>query len=778
MKLTDRIFVKFFYKKIKIIIQRSYKKGYSQGKDKGYRKGHDDGVLKYHIRREIDTFSMSAIDNSIYGPENIGVTRELEQLMIEKVRVATKAGIISSPSPSQWEMIFSDHPATCVVAGAGSGKSTTLILRVVFMHFYLKIPLNKITVISFTKKSCEELSEKLNKVFTFWDEGYDKESVNSLVSTFHSLIYRFSLNSMPGISVFDFLGEHKNENESALEISLGKKNNEQIDILKSVYTELYNNNKEFKICIDKLVDFSITSSSSSDEKEQRSWLINYAAERDLALTKKINDLWSKDGKWPIEGIVPGPIKCFHVNGNIFYANGYVEHNEMPVFLSGNIGSKKLFDGNDSFDPHETDPKKKVLLSTAISIKNKIVAGYNNRISIFINSNDKLNSVNNFLRTFKTGESPSNFSIKLHGELNSTNILELLYDQGSFIESLGKEVVTTISNITLFREKGIEYYFAKALALFWPLFEETIHKNNIMTFNRMFIMFSDELVLQQRRDLFKNKYVRFENLLVDEFQDISPQIANWLRAIHKENAILSRRPTIMAIGDDWQSIYSWRGSSPDIFMNFSDFFPVHKSLGKHKTVFMMENYRSDAAILNDAEKMMALVKGKIIKESISCRKPDGDEHGVYCYVYDDKKDDNSWKNKAIQLIYEQLNMVKNQKHKDKTHIIVLSRTNNTLKEIRDFYIERYGSIKGINFLTIHKAKGLQGEVCVIFDDSKAHIGHILRNEVYKQIPYFKYSYDQAMIDESYRLAYVAITRGIKRVFWFAPKGSDGAFSHFR
>ncbi|EHK3794557.1 ATP-dependent helicase, partial [Escherichia coli] len=475
---------------------------------------------------------------------------------------------------------------------------------------------------------------------------------------------------MPGISVFDFLGEHKNENESVLEISLGKKNNEQIDILKSVYTELYNNNKEFKICIDKLVDFSITSSSSSDEKEQRSWLINYAAERDLALTKKINDLWSKDGKWPIEGIVPGPVKCFHVNGNIFYANGYVEHNKMPVFLSGNIGSKKLFDGNDSFDPHETDPKKKVLLSTAISIKNKIVAGYNNRISIFINSNDKLNSVNNFLRTFKTGESPSNFSIKLHGELNSTNILELLYDQGSFIESLGKEVVTTISNITLFREKGIEYYFAKALALFWPLFEETIHKNNIMTFNRMFIMFSDELVLQQRRDLFKNKYVRFENLLVDEFQDISPQIANWLRAIHKENAILSRRPTIMAIGDDWQSIYSWRGSSPDIFMNFSDFFPVHKSLGKHKTVFMMENYRSDAAILNDAEKMMALVKGKIIKESISCRKPDGDEHGVYCYGYDDKKDDNSWKNKAIQLIYEQLNMVKNQKHKDKTHIIVL------------------------------------------------------------------------------------------------------------
>jgi superfamily I DNA/RNA helicase len=87
-------------------------------------------------------------------------------------------------------MIFSDHPATCV-AGAGSGKSTTLILRVVFMHFYLKIPLNKITVISFTKKSCEELSEKLNKVFTFWDEGMIKNLLIHSSGTFHSLYIGF-----------------------------------------------------------------------------------------------------------------------------------------------------------------------------------------------------------------------------------------------------------------------------------------------------------------------------------------------------------------------------------------------------------------------------------------------------------------------------------------------------------------------------------------------------------------------------------------------------------
>ena len=50
---------------------------------------------------------------------------------------------------------------------------------------------------------------------------------------------------MPGISVFDFLGEHKNENESALEISLGKKNNEQIDMFFAPYYRIVNKEKEF-----------------------------------------------------------------------------------------------------------------------------------------------------------------------------------------------------------------------------------------------------------------------------------------------------------------------------------------------------------------------------------------------------------------------------------------------------------------------------------------------------------------------------------------------------
>lgn len=231
MKVIEKMLLSTFYKSIKSMIRRSYKKGFRHGKYNGYVKGYQNGTLKYVIKNELDDVVMSPIDNSIYGPDLIGVEDKFKKLMFEKVKIATDAGIISSPSNSQWDMIFSDHPATCVVAGAGSGKSTTLVLRLVFMHFYLGIPLSKITVISFTKKSCEELTEKVIKVFQFWDNKIDTEKLASIVNTFHSLIYRFSISSMPGLNVFDFLGNKPDEDETALELPLGRKSQAQVEVL-------------------------------------------------------------------------------------------------------------------------------------------------------------------------------------------------------------------------------------------------------------------------------------------------------------------------------------------------------------------------------------------------------------------------------------------------------------------------------------------------------------------------------------------------------------------
>ena len=106
-------------------------------------------------------------DQSIYGPSRFAVTPQLIEQMRATVQRAAQKKIISMPTEDQWEMILSDHPATCVSAGAGSGKSTTLVLRVIFMLCYLKINPKELTVVSFTKKSCEELREKIVKVASY-----------------------------------------------------------------------------------------------------------------------------------------------------------------------------------------------------------------------------------------------------------------------------------------------------------------------------------------------------------------------------------------------------------------------------------------------------------------------------------------------------------------------------------------------------------------------------------------------------------------------------------
>ena len=71
-------------------------------------------------------------------------------------------------------------------------------------------------------------------------------------------------------------------------------------------------------------------------------------------------------------------------------------------------------------------------------------------------------------------------------------------------------------------------------------------------------------------------------------------------------------------------------------------------------------------------------------------------------------------------------------------------------------------------TIHRAKGLQAEVAIILDDCMPPEPHPLRNALYAYSGFFNNSYDQAMQDESLRLAYVAVTRGVSRVFWYCQK----------
>ncbi len=113
-----------------------------------------------------------------------------------------------------------------------------------------------------------------------------------------------------------------------------------------------------------------------------------------------------------------------------------------------------------------------------------------------------------------------------------------------------------------------------------------------------------------------------HLMIDEFQDVSPQIVSWIRASLRE--IRSRGPamhvgrgaqrsSLLCVGDDWQSIYGWRGSSPKYFMAFDKEFASPSTT----RVMLSDNYRSHQHIIDAAEHIVRsapAIPGKKAKAS--------------------------------------------------------------------------------------------------------------------------------------------------------------------
>ena len=118
---------------------------------------------------------------------------------------------------------------------------------------------------------------------------------------------------------------------------------------------------------------------------------------------------------------------------------------------------------------------------------------------------------------------------------------------------------------------------------------------------------DDLLLETKRLLetdegVRNKWQnRLDYIHVDEFQDVDPIQYQLIR-------LLCRPDTALAVvGDPDQTIYTWRGASVDIIMNFEKDFPGAK------TIILDLNYRSVQPILEAANELIACNKNRVKKD---------------------------------------------------------------------------------------------------------------------------------------------------------------------
>lgn len=150
--------------------------------------------------------------------------------------------------------------------------------------------------------------------------------------------------------------------------------------------------------------------------------------------------------------------------------------------------------------------------------------------------------------------------------------------------------------------------------------------------------------------------RFRYFLIDEFQDIN-------KVQYETIKLLAPEGNICAVGDDDQSIYAFRGSSPDFILNYHLDFP------NTKVVTLSQNYRSAHSIVSAAN--LVIQKNKNRKQKRMVAQYDNKSWPVLFFPYDEEEE-------ATMIVHDMKEQI--EKGKQPKDFVVLYRTHSGARAI--------------------------------------------------------------------------------------------------
>ncbi|MCL5070258.1 MAG: UvrD-helicase domain-containing protein [Actinobacteria bacterium] len=187
--------------------------------------------------------------------------------------------------------------------------------------------------------------------------------------------------------------------------------------------------------------------------------------------------------------------------------------------------------------------------------------------------------------------PSNFVIYDESDqvsLTSKCLIELDIDNKRFPPKAIHAVISDAKNRLIdyetYSSQSSDYY-EKVVARVYPLYQQKLIKADALDFDDLLMYMVD--ILRLCPDVLKKYQEKFKYILVDEFQDTN---------IAQNELILllaARYKNIYVVGDDDQSIYSWRGAEIENIIGFD------KNFDKTEVIKLEQNYRSTKNILSAA-----------------------------------------------------------------------------------------------------------------------------------------------------------------------------------
>jgi DNA helicase II / ATP-dependent DNA helicase PcrA len=293
---------------------------------------------------------------------------------------------------------------------------------------------------------------------------------------------------------------------------------------------------------------------------------------------------------------------------------------------------------------------------------------------------------------------SNFSI--YDTIDSLSLVsnimtDLNIDLDKFTPNSVRHRISFLKNHMItpqeYRKQHVNSFLEEKIADVYVEYQKRLVEFNAMDFDDLLLKPIE--LFNEKKNILQKYKSRFEYLLVDEFQDTNKAQYELLKLLVSRNGLIS------VVGDDAQSIYSWRGANIGNMRDFGKDFP------KYKLFKLEQNYRSTKMILKAADSVIKNNKDQVIK-TLWTENEEGEP--VALLKCSDEKDEASQISKYIKQDIAKKKLTFN-------HFAILYRTNAQSRAMEDIFRREkipYTIIGGVEFYKRKEVKDVVAYLRVI------------------------------------------------------------------
>jgi DNA helicase IV len=670
----------------------------------------------------------------------------------------------------QREAVIADEDNSLVIAGAGSGKTMTIVAKVKYLVEKLDVPADSILPISFTKKSAEEMKERVNV------RGVSPQ-------TFH----KFGLTVLQEVEkrspkIYDETNNDKLFRKVVEELS---KNDDYLSKLNEYilyYAKIPRSQFEFKThgdYIQYLKDQNFTTYKRvkvphRGRETYRNETVKSIEECIIAnflIFNRVDYEYEMQYEFPYAQF--GRKKSYKPDFTIATQNGpvYLEHLGMDE--QGNV--PPFFAGiNESHFEASRRYQRMLAWKQQVHSQNrtKLIESYSYEFS-------NGNLIPNLKRHLEEAGVPLNPMsedevwklIQESGKDEVDGLISLMQTFLSLLKSNGH----TVEDVTGFINESDDPEFLKQRAfafvnLFAPIYDEyesNLHKNGEIDFNDMITKATEYI---ESGDY----YCPLRYVIVDEFQDLSFGRYRILQAIRTQNPDVK----FYCVGDDWQSIFRFAGSDITLFSDFEEHF------GYTYTSKIETTYRFNEPLIGLSSEFVLKNPHQMPK---SLKAPEGKPDTNMTIIESESFDGDD-----TDYVVEAIGKFVEAGLTPESKVYIIGRYNFDIKRIKNFskkftvnftsglvkYTFSEGRFKGktlnMQFVTAHRSKGLEADFTILLNLNTGKYGFPSGKADDPLLNLLLSSSDQFENGEERRLFYVAITRTKKHVAIITEKYRKSKF----